>query len=291
MLLNNKIKKLPRIMGGGGNLFFKCKLSPITSSGDKSVMSITNNKYSAFSLIELSIVLIIMGLLVAGITGGASLIDNARLSSFKREADDHIRDVFTFYARVGRLPGDLDNTGRIGYTSGGSLSTASSYADPYNKAGITITSGPFVDLYLHGVSSFQPTPPTATATAVTTALTHTNVKTIANGGGLPFSKVYKDFVYVHRYESDSAGGGSVRFNYGMFTKTALGVFLTDYTNAENKKTVDIAKKMDTKFDDGAYNEGNIRGYCGSVASDSSIGSKSYTVAVICSEMFFYFDVK
>ncbi|MDR2760473.1 MAG: prepilin-type N-terminal cleavage/methylation domain-containing protein, partial [Rickettsiales bacterium] len=34
-----------------------------------------------FSLIELSIVLIIMGLLIAGITGGASLIKSAQLRS------------------------------------------------------------------------------------------------------------------------------------------------------------------------------------------------------------------
>ncbi|MDR0571490.1 MAG: prepilin-type N-terminal cleavage/methylation domain-containing protein, partial [Rickettsiales bacterium] len=38
-----------------------------------------SNIYKAFSLIELSIVLIIMGLLVAGITGGAALIKSAQL--------------------------------------------------------------------------------------------------------------------------------------------------------------------------------------------------------------------
>ena len=43
-------------------------------------------KYSdnilAFSLIELSIVLIIIGLLIAGVTGGASLIESAKITNF-----------------------------------------------------------------------------------------------------------------------------------------------------------------------------------------------------------------
>ena len=41
----------------------------------------------AFSLIELSIVLIIIGLLVAGITGGQSLIESAKIKNLANEID------------------------------------------------------------------------------------------------------------------------------------------------------------------------------------------------------------
>jgi type II secretory pathway pseudopilin PulG len=282
---------------GGGVIFFKCNYSPTTSSGDRSIVNTIkygiknnkNNKYPAFSLIELSIVLIIMGLLVAGITGGASLIDNARITSLKREIDDHIRDVFTFYARVGRLPGDLDNTGRIGYTSGGSLSTASSFSEPYNIEGITVIFGPFIELYLYGISSFKPTTTTA---ILRTALGQTNVRNLANEGGIPFSKVYKDFMYTHRYELANNSDSS-HFTYGMHTKTAMEIFTTEAINTENKKTIDIARKIDTKFDDGAYNGGNIRSYCrnGVDGTNASYLAYNNTSTKLCPEIMFYFDVK
>jgi prepilin-type N-terminal cleavage/methylation domain-containing protein len=250
-------------------------------------MSITNNKFSAFSLIELSIVLIIMGLLVAGITGGASLIDNARITSLKREIDDYVKDVFTFYARVGRLPGDLDNTGRFGYASGMDSYPVNSFSDPYHIVGISPTAGPFIELYLYEVSSFKPTPPPS---IITTTLTNTNVKSIADGGGIPFSKVYKDFMYVHRWQAALNEDTSYFIN-GMQGKTAMQVFTTGTNSTQNKKTVDIIKKTDIKYDDGAHNTGNMRSYCGNGENTSNIGKISYTDAKVCSEIAFFFDVK
>ena len=44
---------------------------------------------SAFSLIELSIVLIIIGLLVAGVTGGASLIQSAKTRALINEINNY----------------------------------------------------------------------------------------------------------------------------------------------------------------------------------------------------------
>jgi hypothetical protein len=228
-----------------------------------------------------------MGLLVAGITGGASLIDNARITSLKREVDDHIRDIFTFYARVGRLPGDLDNSGKFGHASGRNLYVAGNFSDPYNTIDpIGIAYGPFIELYLYGISSFKPT---TNATILGTGLTSANVREKANGGGIPFSKVYKDFMYVHRYETGSGCVGSADlFCYGMSNKTAIETFMTEFQTVGNKKTVDTAKKLDIKFDDGSYNGGNTRGYCG---TGGGLGSISYTTATVCSEVMFYFDVK
>ena len=62
-----------------------------------------NNK--GFSLIELSIVLIILGLLVAGVTGGASLIKSAQLRSVVTEFTNYRTAYNSYYAQFGRVPG------------------------------------------------------------------------------------------------------------------------------------------------------------------------------------------
>jgi prepilin-type N-terminal cleavage/methylation domain-containing protein len=59
-----------------------------------------------FSLIELSIVLIIIGLLVSGITGGASLINSARVRSTMTEVTNYRIAVNTYYSAKDRYPGD-----------------------------------------------------------------------------------------------------------------------------------------------------------------------------------------
>lgn len=65
-----------------------------------------SSKKSAFSLIELSIVLIIIGLLIAGVTGGASLIKSSELRSAISEARGYAVAVSGFYSQYNALPGD-----------------------------------------------------------------------------------------------------------------------------------------------------------------------------------------
>lgn len=64
------------------------------------------SKKSAFSLIELSIVLIIIGLLIAGITGGASLIKSSELRSVIGEARGYAVAVNAFFTQYDAYPGD-----------------------------------------------------------------------------------------------------------------------------------------------------------------------------------------
>ena len=65
--------------------------------------------HSAFSLIELSIVLVILGLLVGGILGGQALIRSSELRKFTTDASTYITAIRTFQGRYMALPGDMSN--------------------------------------------------------------------------------------------------------------------------------------------------------------------------------------
>lgn len=80
-------------------------------------MTLNKRQKSAFSLIELSIVLIIIGLLIAGVTGGASLIKSSELRSVITESRSWSVAVNSFYNQFDDLPGDYAST--LGSIAGG----------------------------------------------------------------------------------------------------------------------------------------------------------------------------
>jgi prepilin-type N-terminal cleavage/methylation domain-containing protein len=63
----------------------------------------------AFSLVELSIVLVILGLLIGGILSGQSLIRAAELRSVTTEVNRYRSAMFTFRDKYFQLPGDMNN--------------------------------------------------------------------------------------------------------------------------------------------------------------------------------------
>ncbi len=68
--------------------------------------------------------------------------------------------MYIFYSTKGRLPGDLNGDGKIGYRSGESY-TATDFKSPYNENGSIynvpdVYSAPFVELYQEKVADFQP---------------------------------------------------------------------------------------------------------------------------------------
>ncbi|HEU5047732.1 MAG TPA: prepilin-type N-terminal cleavage/methylation domain-containing protein [Rickettsiales bacterium] len=72
-----------------------------------------------FTLIELSIVLVIIGLIVGGILTGAELINNASMRAQATQLERYNTAVNTFRSQYGGIPGDLNASlaSQFGFTS------------------------------------------------------------------------------------------------------------------------------------------------------------------------------
>jgi prepilin-type N-terminal cleavage/methylation domain-containing protein len=69
-----------------------------------------------FTLIELAIALVIIGVIVGSILKGQDLINSAKVKRFVDDLKGIETAIWTFYDKKGRLPGDCNNDGVIDYT-------------------------------------------------------------------------------------------------------------------------------------------------------------------------------
>ena len=78
------------------------------------------NCQSGFTLVEIAIVMVIIGLLVGGILKGQALVYNAKIKRIVKDMEGVRAAVFTFQDTYGMFPGDENKTGiPVGDTSGG----------------------------------------------------------------------------------------------------------------------------------------------------------------------------
>ena len=75
------------------------------------MQNLLKNKQKGFTLIELSIVIVIIGILVGGVVLGGKVIDRARLAKFATELSDIHRAVILFQDTYNAFPGDYAGTG------------------------------------------------------------------------------------------------------------------------------------------------------------------------------------
>lgn len=69
-----------------------------------------NKKLNGFTLVEISIVMIIIGLLIGGTFGGMKLIENMQVIKTVQDLKAIESAALTFKDTYGRLPGDMPNT-------------------------------------------------------------------------------------------------------------------------------------------------------------------------------------
>jgi prepilin-type N-terminal cleavage/methylation domain-containing protein len=156
-----------------------------------------------FTLVEIAIVLVIIGLLIGGVLKGESMIHNAKVKRLVNDFEGLRAAVITYQDRFGMYPGDESDTNTpTGDTNNGN-----------NDGLFNETSGwEMQDLRLAGLLS-------------------------GTGTSLP----------TNTY------GGTLRV-----ANMAISGLTTNYIIATNIPA-DVCQEIDSKYDDGVYNAGDIRG--------------------------------
>lgn len=207
-------------------------------------MTVNNKK--GFSLIELSIVLIIIGLLVAGITGGSSLIKSAELRAVMSDIRNYQTAVNAYYTSIGELPG----------TEG---SSEMAFADSCDAWAAMVNEG-IIDTYLTSFSKDTTTNKYSCA-SMTTVGSVNSVNSKMKGG-----------FYALGYNNEMLANviflvGNGQTADGMTSATA-GASATLGTSVVSRKD---AKFLDDKMDNGISDSGKIFAFTGSNTDTGGAG--------------------
>lgn len=214
---------------------------------------------AAFTLVELSIVLVIIGLIVGGILVGRDLISAAGVRAQISQIEKYQTAVNTFQNKYGYLPGDISDptATRYGFTSRGTLAgqgdgngVIEGYAYSYSNGGFWEAAGEtvmfWVDLSTAGLieGGFSTaTPDDAPVTIPETAL----------GAYFPPAKIGRgNYIYVYSINDVNYYGisyvGFVGYSRAIQSSSASGI---------RALSVAEAYSIDNKIDDGYPQTGNV----------------------------------
>jgi prepilin-type N-terminal cleavage/methylation domain-containing protein len=227
----------------------------------KNIESKSNKLTSAFTLIELSIVLVVISLIISGIVAGRNLVEASKLRSQISELQKYQIAFNVFQDQYDAIPGDLANASSYwssatnGNGNGRYESGAASGTSPSNTAVERYTI--FQHLSLAGLIS------------------GTYDNTYVLGAGYPELKVNQNKGMMAAYYVDGASGNGYNFQLSdaelTSTQITAGLYLNIVWPAESGNGFDDyggtttptqTYAIDQKLDDGLARKGRFRAYSG-----------------------------
>jgi len=219
--------------------------------------SINNSKQQGFTLIELSILMIIVGLIIAGILSGKDLITNSQIRAVILQDKQFDQAVSAFKDQYGGLPGDYlpaDGTAGVNFTLNGKSVTAGNGDSQVTDGGAS-TSGyakPTGELFWFWADLLA-------GNYIGTQIS-TTMPTLASLKSLSAAQIYN----LQLFPQSKLGRNSVwvAFNVGAIPYYQLGAISTDansyMVSAETALTPFEASSIDTKIDDGFGDNGVVQ---------------------------------
>jgi prepilin-type N-terminal cleavage/methylation domain-containing protein len=205
-----------------------------------------------FTLIELSIVVVVISIIIGGIIAGQSILDGAKRQAVVKELKNYEQAVGTFVLQYSDLPGDIDNASA--YWSAASDGDGDGEIDDHDGEGVYIwnhlSRAELVSNYYDGTYADL-------ATSVPQS----------DGGAFYYKAAY--------------AGNSATKNWGISDNSIYGKqgnffgigsdrnTLSSYDYAGGMFNAEETKSIDQKIDDGKASSGRLvalRGYEGSTGS-------------------------
>lgn len=238
------------------------------------------HKHHGFTLLELSIVITVMGLIIGGLIMGQSLIRSSQLQSIVSDQDSYRKAVLSFRDKYRALPGDMANATSFWGTSSicGTSTTASGYSIP--------TCNGNGDGYITNGNNNTPMTIQSQTSEHLRAWQHLSNAELVNGkytgAGASGSHIYSGGLNLPA--SRIGGGLYTLFHVGNVTDTTMffkGVYnhvfvfgAVDSVRTTNTAistfypviTAGEALQLDQKIDDGRPDRGVVRAFNRSVSS-------------------------
>jgi prepilin-type N-terminal cleavage/methylation domain-containing protein len=248
-----------------------------------------------FTLIELSIVLVVIGLIVGGVLAGQTLVHAAQLQNQLKQMNDYKLAFNTFVGKYGCPPGDCANaTAFFGTTNvggavvngngNGQIDNFSGGSFWANSGGVTFADSPelgaaFQELAAAGMISFIP----SSTTSYAIGASHPSIA-MNSSAGMFFGASYNFYSGGSRNPpTGSYQTGTNALWFAHCASSGTNTYLDQWENYCAVFSASDLKAMDQKIDDGLPLSGNLFGYGGNGSPNSclsgSVGSYTYNTSL------------